>query len=74
MARVEVPLIRRRDHKPVGIVTVIRTNHASFVDEYGKRRSRPVVKDYLLISLKDAKGEEVAALAAPMDQLPPDPA
>jgi hypothetical protein len=28
--------------------------------------------DHLLISLKDAKGEEVTYLAVPLDQLPPE--
>ena len=74
MSRVDLSLIRRRDHKPVGTLTIIRTNHASFVDEHGKRRPSPVVMDHLLISLKDAKGEDVTALAVPLDQLPPDPA
>ena len=68
MSRVDLPLIRQRDHKPVGTLTIIRTNHASLVDEKGKRRPSPVVMDHLLISLKDAKGEEVTALAVPMER------
>jgi hypothetical protein len=62
----------RRARKPVGTLTIIRTNHAAFIDEHGTRRPSPVVMDHLLISLKDAKGEEVTALAVPMEQLPAD--
>jgi hypothetical protein len=70
MSRVDLPLIRQRDRKPVGTLNIIRTNHASFADEHGTRRPTPVVMDHLLICLKDAKGEEVTALAVPMEQLP----
>ena len=38
MSRVDLPLIRRRDHKPFGTLTIIRTNHWSFVDQTGARR------------------------------------
>ncbi|HEX3304299.1 MAG TPA: hypothetical protein VHR64_15540 [Thermomicrobiales bacterium] len=74
MSSVDLPLIRRRDHKPVGTLTIIRTNHAAFIDEHGTRRPSPVVLDHLLISVKDAKGEEVTYLAVPMYQLPPESA
>jgi hypothetical protein len=70
MSRVTLPLIRRRDRTPVGTRTIIRPNHASFVDEHGTRRPSPVVLDHLLISRTDAKGEDVTALAVPMAQLP----
>lgn len=72
MSRVDLPFIRRRDHKPVGTLTIIRANHASYVDERGKRQPSPVVMDHPLISLEDAKGEEVTALAVPLEQLPPE--
>jgi hypothetical protein len=42
------------------------------VDGQGTRLPSPVVMDHLLISGKDATGQAVTALAAPMDQLPPD--
>ena len=51
-ARVDLPQIRQRDRKPVGTLTIIRTNHASFVDVHGKRRPSPVVMGHLLISLR----------------------
>ena len=72
ISRVDRPRIRRRDHKLLGTLNIIRTDHASFVDERGKRRSSPVVRDHLPDSLKDAKGEDVTALAVSMDKLPPD--
>jgi hypothetical protein len=33
-SRVDLPLIRRRDHKPVGTLTVVRANHPTFTDEH----------------------------------------
>lgn len=74
MSRADLPLIRQREYKPVGTLTIIRTNHASFVDEHGKRRQRPMVMEHLLSSLKDAEGDDVTALAVPLDPLPPEPA
>ena len=40
-SRVDPDLIRRRDRKPVGTLTIIRTNHPAFTDERGGRRSNP---------------------------------
>jgi hypothetical protein len=71
-ARVDLPLIRRRDQKPVGTLTLVRANHPAFTDESGARRSNPVRIDQLLITLTDAAGETVAYLELPMNQLPPD--
>jgi hypothetical protein len=72
-SRVDLPLIRKRGHKPVGTLTIIRTNHWSFVAETGKRRSNPVLQDQLVITLRDATGEMVTALQGPMAPLPTDP-
>jgi hypothetical protein len=53
-------------------LALTRTNHWSFGDETGKRRSNPVRQDQLLITLLDATGELVTARQAPMESLPPD--
>jgi hypothetical protein len=69
-SRVDLPLIRKRDQKPIGTLTIIRANHWSFVDEAGTRRPNPVMQDQLLITLLDATGELVTALQVPTAQLP----
>jgi hypothetical protein len=71
-SRVDLPLVRRRDQKPVGTLTIVRANHPTFIDEHGARRSNLVRIDQLLITLTDAKGETVAFFELPMDQLPAD--
>jgi hypothetical protein len=71
-ARIDLPLIRKRDRKPVGTLTIVRANHPAFTDEHGARRSNPARIDQLLITLTDTKGETVAYLEVPMDQLPAD--
>ena len=59
-ARVDLPLIRTRDRTPVGTLTIVWVNHWSFADDVGKRRESPIMLDQLLITLTDAKGEEIA--------------
>jgi hypothetical protein len=73
VSRVDLPLICRRDKRPVGTLTIIRMNHAAFVDAAGHPRPNPVPLDTLLTSLKDAKGEEVTYLQVPLELLPPEP-
>jgi hypothetical protein len=41
-ARVDLPLIRRRNRKPVGTLAIVRANHPAFTDKHGARRSNPV--------------------------------
>jgi hypothetical protein len=71
-ARVDLPLIRRRDRKPVGTLTIVRANHPAFTDETGARRTNPIRIDQLLITLTDAKGETVGYFEVPMERLPAD--
>jgi hypothetical protein len=71
-ARIDLPLIRRRDRKNVGTLTIIRSNHPAFTDEHGARRSNPVRIDQLLIMLSDATGETVCSLEVAMERLPVD--
>ena len=71
-SRIELPLIRKRDRKPVGTLTIIRANHWAFGDDARHRHGTPKRTDQLLITLTDAKGEEVCYLEVPMDQLPAD--
>jgi hypothetical protein len=71
-SRIDLPLIRRRDHKPVGTLTIVRANHPAFTDEQGARQSNPVRIDQLLITISDAAGETVCYLGVPMQQLPAD--
>jgi hypothetical protein len=71
-ARVDLRLIRKRDRKPIGMLTIVRTNHWRFANDDGERIPNPIRTDQLLITLTDAKGEEIAYLEVPMDQLPAD--
>jgi hypothetical protein len=71
-SRVCLLLIRNRDRKPVGMLTIVRAQQWAFFDERGKRRATPVRTDQFLITLTDAKGEEVCYLEVPMDHLPAD--
>ena len=71
-ACIDLPLIRKRDRKHVGTLTIVRASHWSFVDEVGQRHSDPKRIDQLLITLTDATGETVAYLEVPMEQLPVD--
>ena len=71
-SRVDLPLIRKRDRKPVGTLTIVRANHWGFGDDVRHRTGSPKRIDQLLITLTDANGENVAYLEVPMDQLPPD--
>ena len=71
-SRVDLPLIRKRDRKPVGTLTIVRANHWQMTDAGGKRHASPVRADQLLLTLTDAKGHEVCYLEVPMDQLPAD--
>jgi hypothetical protein len=64
--RIDLPLIRHRDHGPVGTLTIVRANHPAFTDETGQRRSNPVRVDQLLITFAGAKGETVTHLEVPM--------
>jgi hypothetical protein len=69
-SRIDLPLIRRRDRKNVGTLTIVRASHPAFTDETGARRANPVRLDQLLITLTEATGEEVTALQVPMNRLP----
>ena len=69
-SRVDLPLIRRRDRKAVGTLTIVRANHPAFTDEEGSRRANPVRIDQLLITLTDVKGETISYFEVPMDRLP----
>ena len=71
-SRVDLPLIRKRDHKPVGTLTVVRANHWAFGEDVRHRTGSPKRIDQLLITLRDAKGEVITYIELPMDQLPPD--
>ena len=70
-SRVDHPLIRRRDGKPIGTLSIVRANHWSFGDDR-HRQGSPKRTDQLLITLADATGEEICYLEVPMDQLPAD--
>jgi hypothetical protein len=67
--RVDLPLIRRRDRKPVGELTLIRTMHARFTDDEGKHLPSPVNEDTLIIYLRNPTGEEICCLTVPMAKL-----
>jgi hypothetical protein len=71
-ARVDLPLIRRRDRNLVGSLAFARANHPAFTDEHGSRRVNPIRLEQLLITPTDAKGETICSLELAMERLPPD--
>jgi hypothetical protein len=40
-SRVDLPLIRKRDHNPVGTLTIVRANHWAFGDDNRHRTGSP---------------------------------
>ena len=70
--RVDLPLIRKRDHKPVGMLTIVRANHWAFGDDARHRTGSPKRIDQLLITLRDAEGDVITYIELPMEQLPAD--
>ena len=71
-SRVDLPLLRKRDRKPVGTLTIVRANHWAFGDNVRHRTGSPKRIDQLMITLTDATGEAVCSLELPMDRLPAD--
>lgn len=67
--RVDLPLIRKFDKRNVGELTLIRTLDWYFVDDDGRRLATPKREDTLLVSLKNAAGEEICWFQVPMDRL-----
>jgi hypothetical protein len=68
-SRVDLPLVRKRDRKPVRTLTIVRANHWAFGDDARHRTGSPKRIDQLLITGRHPKGETVAYLEVPMDQL-----
>ena len=69
MAKVEVPLIRTRDRKPVGTLRLIRTMHTAFADRDSQHAAVPKPADTLIIYVLSATGEKVCVLTVPMADL-----
>jgi hypothetical protein len=69
---VDLPLIRKRDRKPLGTSTIVRANHWAFGDDVRHRTGSPKRIDQFLITLCDAKGEVISYFEIPMEQLPAD--
>jgi hypothetical protein len=67
--RVDLPLIRKSDRRNVGELTLIRAMNWQFVDDGGNRLATPKQQDTLIVSLKNAAGEEICWHTVPMDQL-----
>ena len=67
--RVDLPLKRKSDKRDIGQLTLIRTLHWQFTDEAGRRLSMPAKEDLLIISLRNAAGEEIYTHELPMKQL-----
>jgi hypothetical protein len=69
-SRIDLPLIRKRDRKPVGTLTIVRANYWAFGDDDRRRTGSPKRIDQLLITLTDANGEEVCYFELPMERVP----
>ena len=55
-SRVDRPIIRKRDHKPVGTLTVAWRNHWRFTDDEGCRLGTRLWADMLLVTQPPAAG------------------
>ena len=60
MAKVELPLIRKRDKRTVGTLTLIRTDHTWFTDRDGQQLPSPQKLDSLIAVLRAPDGEEIS--------------
>jgi hypothetical protein len=67
--RLEIPLLRSRDKKDVGTLTLIRTNTWILYDEAGKRLPAPRNQDTLIVSLSRPDGEQIVYTQIPMAEL-----
>ena len=60
MAKVELPLIRKRDHRDFGTLTLIRTDHTWFTDRAGHQLPSPQTLDPLIALIRARDGEEIS--------------
>ncbi len=67
--RLEIPLLRSRDKKDVGTLTLIRTDSWILYDEAGKRLPIPKSQDTLIVTLSRPDGEQVVYTQIPMSEL-----
>jgi hypothetical protein len=60
-------LIRKRDRRPVGSLTIVRASHWAFGDDARQRHGAPKWTNQPLIIVTHVKADEVCFLALPID-------
>lgn len=67
--RLEIPLLRSRDKRAVGTLTLIRADTWILYDEHGRRLPSPRNQDTLIVTLAKPDGEQIVYTQIPMSEL-----
>jgi hypothetical protein len=67
--QVDIPLVRARDHIPVGNLRLIRTRTWVLYDENGRRLAVPKHQDTLIVTLARPSGEQIVWTQLPFAEL-----
>jgi hypothetical protein len=67
--KIDIPLVRSRDNRDLGTLSLIRDNMWKLYDDQDQRLVNPVLVDTLIITLTNAKGEQVCWHQMPMQTL-----
>jgi hypothetical protein len=69
MVRFDRDLVRRRDGKAIGKLSIIRTDLTKLHDERGQRLVTPEIVDSLIIAITNPLGEQVVYQTLPFKEL-----
>jgi hypothetical protein len=67
--KIDIPLVRSRDKRALGTLSLIRDNVWKLYDDQGQRLVNPVLVDSLIVTLTNATGEHVCWHQVPMNAL-----